>query len=274
MSFRATRPSIKRSRYLCAGVWGRSEGQLHSADRQKTSHVQYHPRVAAAAAAPVRARRRGPALPAPEALAQRASAGPRPQRGPRSGARSARAGPFGEDAAQEARQQLRPQLHVHPPAHAAERQRAAGVAAPAHVRRPQEAEPDGDALRQARQGGQEGAAEVPAVAVDVHALSGAVHLEGPGRAFLAALHQGGQLFQRALLLLPRGHVMQAGQVGDQDPPAVVLPGLPAAEVLHVDIGAVPHHLRVQVLLLSRERGGLSIGNDCTVYPRIETCGAT
>ncbi len=43
MSFRATRPSIKRSRYLCAGVWGRSEGQLHSADRQKTSSCAVSP---------------------------------------------------------------------------------------------------------------------------------------------------------------------------------------------------------------------------------------
>lgn len=87
------------------------------------------------------------------------------------------------------------------------------------------------------------------MALDLHALPGGVHLEEFGREVLAALHQGRELFLRALLLLPRGDVLQARQVNQQGSAAVVLPGLSKTEILYVDTGAIPNHLRVQVLVL-------------------------
>lgn len=87
------------------------------------------------------------------------------------------------------------------------------------------------------------------MAVDLYALPSGVHLEGFGREVLATLHQGGELFLRALLLLPRGDVMQARQVDQQDLPPVVLSGVSKTEILYVDTGAIPNHLRVQVFVL-------------------------
>ncbi|CAM9499263.1 unnamed protein product, partial [Bubo scandiacus] len=134
------------------------------------------------------------------------------------------------------------------PANASGAEAAAGAGAGGAARRAA-APGAGSAPGTAPQGGQEGAAEGAAVALGVHLLPRALHLEGPGRPLLAPLHQGGQLLRREVLLAARGHVLQARQVGHQDLPALALPGLVQPEVLHLDPRAVPAHLRVQVLLL-------------------------
>lgn len=87
------------------------------------------------------------------------------------------------------------------------------------------------------------------MAVDLHALPSGLHLEGPGREVLATLHQGGKLFLRALVLLPRGDVLQTRQVNQQDFSPVVLSRLSKTEILYVDTGAISNHLRVQVFVL-------------------------
>lgn len=110
------------------------------------------------------------------------------------------------------------------------------------------------------------------MAVDLYALSRGVHLEGFGCEVLATLHQGGKLFLRAFLLLPRGDVLQARQVNQQDFPPVVLSRVSKTEILYVDTGAIPNHLRVQVfvLIFSKEvavvEGGVDwkYGFYCTV----------
>lgn len=63
------------------------------------------------------------------------------------------------------------------------------------------------------------------------------------------------------MLLPRGDVLQTRQVNHQDFPPVVLSRLSKTEILYVDTGAIPNHLRVQVfvLILSKEGSSSSGG---------------
>lgn len=193
------------------------------------------------------------ALPAPATLAQRQPArqGHRGAPGPR--VRPQGAGPGREDAEEEAGQPFRPRLHGRGRAGAGQRlgRRGGGGAGAGGAAGRAAAAGAGAAPGPAPAAGQEGAAEGAAVAVGAHPLPRLLRLEGPGGALLAALHQGGQLPGREVLLAARGHVLQARQVGHQDLPALALPGLVQSEVLHLDPRAVPAHLRVQVLLLSR-----------------------
>lgn len=67
------------------------------------------------------------------------------------------------------------------------------------------------------------------------------------------------MFQRAVLFLPRGDVLQTCQVDHQDFSPVVLSRVFKTEILYVDTGAIPNHLRVQVLLLSFSMGVVGSG---------------
>ena len=77
---------------------------------------------------------------------------------------------------------------------------------------------------------------------------GAVRVERPGQPLLAALREGGQLFQQALVLGARGHGVQAVQVRAPHGAAVALSAA-RGPALRLDSHPVPHHFRVQVLML-------------------------
>lgn len=87
--------------------------------------------------------------------------------------------------------------------------------------------------------------------VVLHSVPGAVHVERPGRAFLAAIRQRGTVLDRPLVLFTGGDVLQTGSVRKRHSAPLALPaGLARAQAMRVDTRALPGDLTVRLRVLS------------------------
>lgn len=103
-------------------------------------------------------------------------------------------------------------------------------------------------MGQEAQSQQEAEAQVADVALVLLVLPGAVRVERPRRALLAALRARGELLQQALLFGAGGDGVQTGQIHAHHAAAVAVRAEARRAQVHVDTGAVSHHNRVQMLL--------------------------
>lgn len=180
-----------------------------------------------------------------------------PARGGPEGGTGPAAGPEGEGperdgAAEPPGEPLQPGLHVRDPAGGPVRGRP-GSEPEAH-RTDAERDPNpgaGGAVRQETEGEPEAAQD----ALGLHAVSGSLRVDRTGLAVLAALPEGGQLLQQAVLLGSGGDDVQTGQSDSFDFPEVALPAEKGSAEVRLDPHPVPGHIRVQMLLSELRRTG-------------------
>lgn len=195
-------------------------------------------------------------VPTPEPLhpphPQRLSArgGPEGGTGPAAGPEGE--GPERDGAPEPPGEPLQPGLHVRVPAGGPLRGRP-GSEPEAH-RTDAERDPSpgaGGAVRQEAEGEPEAAQD----ALGLHAVSGGLRVDRTGLAILAALPEGGQLLQQAVLLGSGGDDVQTGQSDSLDFPEVALPAEKGSAEVRLDPHPVPGRVRVQVLLSELRRTG-------------------
>lgn len=79
-------------------------------------------------------------------------------------------------------------------------------------------------------------------------LSGRVHLDRPGQQILAAVSANWQLPEQAVMFCPGGDGVQTRELYQPEDTEVEMRAEEGAK-MRLDIGAVPDHYRVQMLLL-------------------------